>query len=94
MDYSLNLVGNLQLHSFSMPCSAIKLNNENSSIHIDAVIDPLSPTGQKLAPLLCILWKQIQPSMRIVLNPIVCNLILLSLLFYIKVDSDLCFCVV
>ncbi|KAG2548509.1 hypothetical protein PVAP13_9KG188900 [Panicum virgatum] len=50
--------------------SAIKLNNENSSIHIDAVIDPLSPTGQKLAPLLCILWKQIQPSMRIVLNPI------------------------
>ncbi|CAN6310811.1 unnamed protein product [Urochloa humidicola] len=50
--------------------SAIKLNNENSSIHIDAVIDPLSPTGQKLAPLLRILWKQIQPSMRIVLNPI------------------------
>ncbi|AQK75954.1 UDP-glucose:glycoprotein glucosyltransferase [Zea mays] len=50
--------------------SAIKLNNANSSIHIDAVIDPLSPTGQKLAPLLRILWKQIQPSMRIVLNPI------------------------
>ncbi|KAK8444902.1 hypothetical protein SEVIR_9G223900v4 [Setaria viridis] len=50
--------------------SAIRLNNENSSIHIDAVIDPLSPTGQKLAPLLRILWKQIQPSMRIVLNPI------------------------
>ncbi|CAL4933619.1 unnamed protein product [Urochloa decumbens] len=50
--------------------SAIKLNNENSSIHIDAVIDPLSPTGQKLVPLLRILWKQIQPSMRIVLNPI------------------------
>lgn len=50
--------------------SAIKLNNANSSIHIDAVIDPLSPTGQKLAPLLRILRKQIQPSMRIVLNPI------------------------
>ncbi|OQU85915.1 hypothetical protein SORBI_3004G337800 [Sorghum bicolor] len=50
--------------------SAIKLNNANSSIHIDAVIDPLSPIGQKLAPLLRILWKQIQPSMRIVLNPI------------------------
>ncbi|KAL6643108.1 hypothetical protein ACP70R_021289 [Stipagrostis hirtigluma subsp. patula] len=50
--------------------SAIKLNNVNSSIHIDAVIDPLSPAGQKLSPLLRILWKQIQPSMRIVLNPI------------------------
>ncbi|XP_066322950.1 UDP-glucose:glycoprotein glucosyltransferase-like [Miscanthus floridulus] len=50
--------------------SAIQLNNANSSIHIDAVIDPLSPIGQKLAPLLHILWKQIQPSMRIVLNPI------------------------
>ncbi|XP_066332805.1 UDP-glucose:glycoprotein glucosyltransferase-like isoform X1 [Miscanthus floridulus] len=50
--------------------SAIKLNNANSSIHIDAVIDPLSPIGQKLASLLRILWKQIQPSMRIVLNPI------------------------
>ncbi|KAJ1295214.1 hypothetical protein BS78_01G207000 [Paspalum vaginatum] len=50
--------------------SAIKLSNANSSIHIDAVIDPLSPTGQKLSPLLRILWKQIQPSMRIVLNPI------------------------
>ncbi|KAL6883793.1 hypothetical protein ACP4OV_011207 [Aristida adscensionis] len=50
--------------------SAIKLNNVNSSIHIDAVIDPLSPVGQKLSPLLRILWKQIQPSMRIVLNPI------------------------
>ncbi|XP_062204872.1 UDP-glucose:glycoprotein glucosyltransferase-like isoform X2 [Phragmites australis] len=50
--------------------SAIKLNNMDSTIHIDAVIDPLSPAGQKLAPLLRILWKQIQPSMRIVLNPI------------------------
>ncbi|KAL5230580.1 hypothetical protein ABZP36_029356 [Zizania latifolia] len=50
--------------------SAIKLNNMNSSVHIDAVIDPLSPAGQKLAPLLHILWRHIQPSMRIVLNPI------------------------
>lgn len=49
--------------------SAIILNSGNSSIHIDAVIDPLSPSGQKLAPLLLILWKRIQPSMRIVLNP-------------------------
>uniref|UniRef100_A0A0E0CPF8 UDP-glucose:glycoprotein glucosyltransferase n=1 Tax=Oryza meridionalis TaxID=40149 RepID=A0A0E0CPF8_9ORYZ len=50
--------------------SAIKLNGMSSGVHIDAVIDPLSPAGQKLAPLLRILWRQIQPSMRIVLNPI------------------------
>ncbi|KAF6171102.1 hypothetical protein GIB67_020581 [Kingdonia uniflora] len=50
--------------------SAVILSNENSSIHIDAVIDPLSPMGQKLAPLLRMLWKRIQPSMRIVLNPL------------------------
>lgn len=51
--------------------SAIVLNNENSSIHIDAVIDPLSPSGQKLSSILRVLWKYIQPSMRIVLNPLV-----------------------
>ncbi|KAL5715758.1 hypothetical protein ACHQM5_017534 [Ranunculus cassubicifolius] len=50
--------------------SAFTLNNENSSIHIDAVIDPLSPSGQKLCPLLRLLWNWIQPSMRIVLNPL------------------------
>ncbi|XP_072958522.1 UDP-glucose:glycoprotein glucosyltransferase [Typha angustifolia] len=50
--------------------SAVILDNVNSSIHIDAVIDPLSPVGQKLSPLLRILWKRVQPSMRIVLNPI------------------------
>ncbi|KAJ8506506.1 hypothetical protein OPV22_007392 [Ensete ventricosum] len=50
--------------------SAVNLNTGNSSIHIDAVIDPLSPSGQKLSPLLRILWKCIQPSMRIVLNPV------------------------
>ncbi|XP_068649445.1 UDP-glucose:glycoprotein glucosyltransferase [Aristolochia californica] len=50
-------------------CSAVTLNG-SSSIHIDAVIDPLSPTGQKLAPLLRLFWKSIQPSMRIVLNPV------------------------
>jgi UDP-glucose:glycoprotein glucosyltransferase len=52
-------------------CSAIILNNENSSIHIDAVLDPLSPTSQKLSGILRVLWKYIQPSMRIVLNPLV-----------------------
>lgn len=50
--------------------SAVTLGSGNSSIHIDAVIDPLSPSGQKLSPLLRILWKCIQPSMRIVFNPI------------------------
>ncbi|KAH9602156.1 hypothetical protein KSS87_023287 [Heliosperma pusillum] len=50
--------------------SAVLLNFENSSIHIDAVIDPLSPLGQKLTSLLHILWKYVQPSMRIVLNPL------------------------
>ncbi|MED6143169.1 hypothetical protein PIB30_003873 [Stylosanthes scabra] len=50
--------------------SAIILNNGNSSIHIDAVLDPLSPTSQRLSGILRILWKYIQPSMRIVLNPV------------------------
>ncbi|KAL8168345.1 hypothetical protein V2J09_009844 [Rumex salicifolius] len=50
--------------------SAVILNHENSSIHIDAVIDPLSPSGQKLATLLRLLSKYIQPSMRIILNPL------------------------
>ncbi|GMH06742.1 hypothetical protein Nepgr_008582 [Nepenthes gracilis] len=50
--------------------SAVVLNSEKSSIHIDAVIDPLSPSGQKLASLLQILQKYIQPSLRIVLNPL------------------------
>ncbi|KAJ4966264.1 hypothetical protein NE237_018113 [Protea cynaroides] len=49
--------------------SAIVLDNGNSGIHIDAVVDPLSPSGQKLSPLLRVLWKCIQPSMRIILNP-------------------------
>lgn len=49
--------------------SAVVLNGENSTIHIDAVIDPLSPTGQKLSSLLRVLQRYAQPSMRIVLNP-------------------------
>lgn len=49
--------------------SAIILNSGNSSIHIDAVIDPLSASGQKLAPMILLLWRRIQPSIRIVLNP-------------------------
>lgn len=51
--------------------SAVILNNENASVHIDAVIDPLSASGQKLSTLLRVLWKMFQPSMRLVLNPIV-----------------------
>ncbi|KAK7246869.1 hypothetical protein RIF29_41739 [Crotalaria pallida] len=49
--------------------SAIILHSENSSIHIDAVLDPLSPTSQKLSGILRVLWKYVRPSMRIVLNP-------------------------
>ncbi|KAJ4874821.1 UDP-glucose:glycoprotein glucosyltransferase [Raphanus sativus] len=49
--------------------SAVMLGNENATIHIDAVVDPLSPTGQKLASLLQVLQKHVQTSMRIVLNP-------------------------
>ncbi|CAI9103836.1 OLC1v1002407C1 [Oldenlandia corymbosa var. corymbosa] len=50
--------------------SAVVLENEDSSIHIDAVIDPLSSSGQKLSSLLRLLSKHIQPSMRLVLNPV------------------------
>ncbi|KAM7250583.1 hypothetical protein ACFE04_022466 [Oxalis oulophora] len=50
--------------------SAIVLEKENSTIHIDAVLDPLSLTGQKLASLLCVLGKFVQPRLRIVLNPL------------------------
>ncbi|MBA0717017.1 hypothetical protein Golax_004863 [Gossypium laxum] len=50
--------------------SAVVVNNENSSIHIDAVVDPLSPPGQKLSSLLRVLAKYAHPSMRIVLNPL------------------------
>ncbi|KAK1548954.1 hypothetical protein Q3G72_001893 [Acer saccharum] len=50
--------------------SSIILNSENATIHIDAVIDPLSPSGQKLSPLLRVLQKYAKPSMRIVLNPL------------------------
>ncbi|KAH9685543.1 UDP-glucose:glycoprotein glucosyltransferase [Citrus sinensis] len=52
-----------------IPASAVVFNSENSTIHIDAVIDPLSPTGQKLSSLLRVLQRYAQPSMRIVLNP-------------------------
>ncbi|KAG6576980.1 UDP-glucose:glycoprotein glucosyltransferase, partial [Cucurbita argyrosperma subsp. sororia] len=50
--------------------SAIVVDNENSSMHIDAVIDPLSPSGQKLSSILRVLSKYIQPSMKIILNPL------------------------
>lgn len=54
--------------------SAIVLNNENSSIHIDAVIDPLSASGQKFSSILRVIQKYVHPSMRIVLNPMVSQL--------------------
>lgn len=49
--------------------SAVIIENENASVHIDAVVDPLSPIGQKVAALLRVLRQYIQPRMRIVLNP-------------------------
>uniref|UniRef100_A0A0D6QYA4 Glucosyltransferase 24 catalytic domain-containing protein n=1 Tax=Araucaria cunninghamii TaxID=56994 RepID=A0A0D6QYA4_ARACU len=49
--------------------SAIVQERENANLHIDAVIDPLSSSGQKIAPLLRLLQKWFQPSMRIVMNP-------------------------
>ncbi|KAK9048740.1 hypothetical protein SSX86_032293, partial [Deinandra increscens subsp. villosa] len=49
--------------------SAVVIGSENSTIHIDAVIDPLSSSGQKVSSLLRILWKCSQPSMRLVFNP-------------------------
>lgn len=52
--------------------SAVILNNEDSIIHIDAVVDPLSSSGQKLSSLLRLLSKYVRASMRLVLNPVVC----------------------
>lgn len=49
--------------------SAIIREVENSPIHVDAVIDPLSSAGQKITPFLVLLQDWIQPSMRIILNP-------------------------
>ncbi|KAI4342257.1 hypothetical protein MLD38_026900 [Melastoma candidum] len=49
--------------------SSVTLGNENSSLHVDVVIDPLSSLGQKLASFLHILQKHVKPTMRIVLNP-------------------------
>ncbi|XP_044490237.1 UDP-glucose:glycoprotein glucosyltransferase isoform X2 [Mangifera indica] len=50
--------------------SAVVLNSENSVIHVDAVIDPLSSTGQKLSSILRVLQKYTRSSMRIILNPV------------------------
>ncbi|KAL2460508.1 UDP-glucose:glycoprotein glucosyltransferase [Abeliophyllum distichum] len=66
--------------------SAVVLQNDHSSIHIDAVIDPLSPSGQKLSSLLRILSKYVQPSMRLVLNPM-SSLVDLPLKNYYRYDD-------
>ncbi|GJX20436.1 UDP-glucose:glyco glucosyltransferase isoform X1 [Tanacetum coccineum] len=50
--------------------SGVVLGSENSTIHIDAVIDPLSSSGQKISSLLRIIQKCSQPSMRLVFNPL------------------------
>lgn len=61
----------IALENLFLVCSAVIIDNENSSVHIDAVVDPLSATGQKVSSLLRVLRKYVQPSMRIVLNPMV-----------------------
>ncbi|KAJ0010856.1 hypothetical protein Pint_33129 [Pistacia integerrima] len=67
--------------------SAVVLNSENSVLHIDAVIDPLSPTGQKLSSILRVLQKYTRSSMRIVLNPVKQNgsksIVLIEFWFYV-----------
>ncbi|GKD98736.1 UDP-glucose:glycoprotein glucosyltransferase, partial [Tanacetum coccineum] len=50
--------------------SGVILGSENSTIHTDAVIDPLSSSGQKISSLLRIIQKCSQPSMRLVFNPL------------------------
>ncbi|KAJ7513700.1 hypothetical protein O6H91_23G011200 [Diphasiastrum complanatum] len=49
--------------------SGIVRQEEYSSVQVDAVIDPLSATGQKVTPLLLLLQEWVQPSIRILLNP-------------------------
>eukprot|EP00250_Pteridium_aquilinum_P011892 c20372_g1_i1 orf=227-5122(+) len=49
--------------------SAIIQESENATVHVDAIVDPLSSTGQKLSPLLSLLQNWFQASMRILLNP-------------------------
>ncbi|KAH7387951.1 hypothetical protein KP509_16G050200 [Ceratopteris richardii] len=49
--------------------SAIVQEHENATVHVDAIIDPLSSTGQKLTPLLLLLQSWFHASMRIMLNP-------------------------
>lgn len=51
--------------------SAIVREVDGAYIHVDAVIDPLSVTGQKLTPLLVLLEDWLKPSFRIVFNPMV-----------------------
>lgn len=51
--------------------SAILLEGDPSSpIRIEAVVDPLSPSAQKLTSLLVLLHEWLNPSIRIVLNPV------------------------
>lgn len=49
--------------------SAIVQESENATVHVDAIVDPLSSTGQKLSPFFMLLQSWFQASMRILLNP-------------------------
>lgn len=51
--------------------SAIVLEGDPSShVSVEAVVDPLSPSAQKLTSLLVLLHEWLNPSMRIILNPV------------------------
>ncbi|KAI5067704.1 hypothetical protein GOP47_0018232 [Adiantum capillus-veneris] len=49
--------------------SAIIQESENAIVHVDAIVDPLSSTGQRLSPFFVLLQSWFQASMRILLNP-------------------------
>lgn len=62
---------NSALHLLFVSSSAIVRDSTEANLHVDAVIDPLSATGQKITPLLVLLQDWLQLSVRIVLNPMV-----------------------
>ncbi|MCO5576449.1 hypothetical protein L7F22_030259 [Adiantum nelumboides] len=49
--------------------SAIIQEFENATVHVDAIVDPLSSIGQRLSPFFVLLQSWFKASMRILLNP-------------------------
>ncbi|CAJ1963682.1 unnamed protein product [Sphenostylis stenocarpa] len=69
-DIVMAVSSSMAMRERSSESARFEILNDQHSIHIDACLDPLSPTSQKLSGILRVLWKYIQPSMRIVLNPL------------------------